>query len=44
MRTTLILLITYLFGDVVNPVYLFVSLYALSFLALYIFYKKRKSK
>jgi len=43
MRTTLILFITYLFGDAVNPYYLFASLYILSFLGIYFFWKKKKS-
>jgi len=42
MRTTLILLITYLFGDIVNPYYLFAFLYALSFLGVYLFWKKKR--
>ena len=44
MRTTLILIITYLFGDVVNPYYLFISLYVLSFIGIYFFWKKKKRK
>ena len=42
MRTTLIAIISYLFGDVVNPVYLFIGLYALSFVGLYFFWKWKK--
>ena len=44
MRTSLILLITWLFGDAVNPYYLFPLLYGLSFLAIYLFWKKKKKK
>ena len=44
MRTTLILIITYFFGDVVNPYYLFISLYVLSFIGVYFFWKKKKRK
>ena len=44
MRTTLILIITYLFGDAVNPYYLFPLLYALSFLGVYIYWKKKRKK
>ena len=40
MRTTLILIITYIFGDKVNPVYLIPALYILSFIIIYIFRKK----
>ena len=42
MRTTLILIITYLFGDVVNPYYLFPILYILSFIGVYFYWKKKK--
>jgi len=44
MRTTLIFIISYIFGDVVNPVYLFILLYALSFVGLYFFWKWKKAK
>jgi len=43
MRTTLIAIISYLFGDIVNPFYLFIGLYALSFVGLYFFWKWKKS-
>ena len=42
MRTTLIFIISYFFGDVVNPVYLFITLYALSFVGVYFFWKWKK--
>jgi len=42
MRTTLIFIISYLLGDVVNPYYLFIVLYALSFLVVYYILKKKK--
>ncbi len=44
MRTTLILIITYFFGDKVNPVILFITLYIISFIGLYFFWKWKKSK
>jgi len=44
MRTTLIFIISYIFGDVVNPIYLFIALYTLSFIGLYLFWKWKKSK
>ena len=42
MRTALIAIISYFFGDIVNPIYLFVGLYALSALGLYFFWKWNK--
>jgi hypothetical protein len=40
MRTTLALIITYIFGDTVNPYYLFPALWIISFLIIYLFRKK----
>ena len=42
MRTTLIFIISYLFGDFVNPYYLFIALYLLSFLGVFLYWKKKK--
>ena len=44
MRTTLILIISYIFGDLVNPFYLFIFLYGLSFVGLYFFWRWKKKK
>ena len=45
MRTATSLLIAYLFGDKVNPIYIFIGMYALSGVGIYFFWKwKKKSK
>ena len=44
MRTTLILITSYLFGDVINPIYLSIFLYGLSAVGLYFFWKWKKKK
>ena len=44
MRTTLIIIISYLFGDVVNPIYLGIGLYILSGIGLYFFWRWKKKQ
>ena len=44
MRTGLSLLIAWLFGDKVNPIYIFIGMYALSGVVIYFFWKWKKSK
>jgi len=45
LRTGLSLLIAWLFGDKVNPIYIFIGMYALSGVGIYFFWKwKKKSK
>ena len=45
MRTATRLFIAWLFGDKVNPIYIFIGVYALFGVGLYFFWKwKKKSK
>ena len=44
MRTALSLLLAYLFGDKVNPIYIFIGMYALSGVGIYYFWKWKKRK
>ena len=44
MRTALSLLIAYLFGDKVNPIYIFIGMYILTGVGIYFFWKWKKSK
>jgi len=44
MRTALSLTLAYLFGDEVNPIYIFIGVYVLSGVGLYFFWKWKKLK
>jgi hypothetical protein len=44
LRTGLSLLIAYLFGDKVNPIYIFIGVYALSGVGLYFFGSGRNQR
>jgi hypothetical protein len=44
LRTGLSLLIAYLFGDKVNPIYIFIGVYALSGVGLYFFLEVEEIK
>ena len=44
MRSATSFFLAWLFGDKVNPIYIFIGVYALSGIGLYFFWKWKKSK